>query len=64
MTVPTSPSGQPPRWTGNDSLPPRRHSVWSVLGTVVAVALGVFGLMVVAGFVLLIIGLNNYGSNK
>jgi hypothetical protein len=53
-----------PHWSGNDSLPRRRRSVWSGLGVILAVALGVFGLMVVGGFVILFIGLNSYGSNK
>jgi hypothetical protein len=63
-TNPPSPYDEIPRWTGNDSLPRRRRSVWSALGVILAVALGVFGLLVVAGFVILLIGLNNTGSNK
>jgi hypothetical protein len=63
-TTPPSPYDPLPQWTGNDSLPRRRHSVWSVLGVALAVALGVLGLLVVAGFVIVFIGLYSYGSNK
>jgi hypothetical protein len=63
-TTKPPPYDEIPHWSGNDSLPRRRHDVWSVLGIALAVAIGVLGLMVVAGFVIVFIGLNSYGSNK
>jgi hypothetical protein len=37
---------------------------WQVVGIVVAVVLGVCGLALVAGFVLVAVGMNMWASNK
>jgi hypothetical protein len=63
-TTKPPPYDEIPHWSGNDSLPQRRRSVWSLLGVALAIALGVLGLLVVASLVTVFIALNNYGSNK
>lgn len=39
-------------------------SIWGVVGIVVAVLLGVAGLVVIGAIVLFFVGLSRYGSNK
>ena len=56
---PYRPWPPPPR-----PLPRSRRSVWSGLGIALAVVLGILGLLVVGFFVVMIVGLSNYGSNK
>jgi hypothetical protein len=63
-TTPPSPYDPLPHWTRQEPPLRRRRGVWSALGVILAVALGVLGLLVVAGFVIVFIGLNNQGSNK
>jgi len=46
----------------NRPAPPRRR--WTVAGIAVVVALAVFGLLVVAGIVLIGTMLNHWGTNK
>lgn len=41
-----------------------QRSVWSVFGTVLAVALVIAGLAVLGGFVLFVVALSHFGSNK
>jgi hypothetical protein len=50
-----------------ERIPGRRRSsrsVWTIVGTVLAVVLGVAGLTVVGIIVFAVVALNNYGSNK
>jgi hypothetical protein len=55
---PGPPSWQPPR-------PPRRaRSGWSIIGVTLAAVLVVGGLLSVAAMVVLVVGLNQWGSNK
>ena len=49
------PSGRPAR--------PQR-SAWAVIGTVLAVLLTIGGLAFIALFVLVVVAMNNFGSNK
>jgi hypothetical protein len=53
---------------GRNRKPPRRpapqHSVWTIIGIVLAVVLGIGGLAVVGFAVVLFVGLSHYGSNK
>ncbi len=49
------PSGRPAR--------PQR-SAWAVIGTVLAVLLAIGGLAVIAWIVLVVVAINNLGSNK
>ena len=44
--------------------PARGRSVWTIIGIILAVVLGIGGLVVVGVMVLLFIGLSHYGSNK
>jgi hypothetical protein len=64
MTTTKPPYDEMPHWSGQEQPPRRGRSVWCGLGVILAVALGVLGLLVVAGFVIVFIGLNSYGSNK
>jgi hypothetical protein len=41
-----------------------QRSVWSVFGTVLAVVLVIAGLTVLGGFVLAVVALSQFGSNK
>jgi uncharacterized iron-regulated membrane protein len=52
---------EPPLWE-----PPRpaSHPVWKIIGITLAAVLIVGGLFLVAAVALLIIGLNQWGSNK
>ena len=52
---------EPPSWE-----PPRlaSHPVWKIIGITLAAVLIVGGLLFVAAVALLIIGLNEWGSNK
>jgi hypothetical protein len=60
------PNGGPPTqpWIGNGPPARRRLSVWNVLGLAVGGVLLVIGLLAVASFVFLFVGLNNWGNNK
>jgi len=42
----------------------RPRGGWSTAGIVLAVVIGILGLVVVAGAVLFVVGLSNWGSNK
>jgi hypothetical protein len=44
--------------------PARGRSVWAIIGIVLAVVLGIGGLVVVGLMVLFFVGLSHYGSNK
>jgi hypothetical protein len=45
-------------------VPKKGPSPWKVIGIVLAIAVAVAGLLLLAGFILVIISLNQWGSNK
>jgi hypothetical protein len=50
-----------------EPLPPPRppsHNGWSTLGIATAVAIALFGLVVLAVIVVFVAGMSSYGSNK
>jgi hypothetical protein len=53
------PAARPGRRPGSG-----QRSVWSVFGTVLAVVLVIAGLAVLGGFVLFLIAMSQFGSNK
>jgi len=57
------PSPPNPPWIGGGP-PRRRSSVWNQIAIVLAIAVGVLGLLAVGAVVLMAISLNSYGSNK
>lgn len=66
-TPPPWPHGTPPPpplppWIGGG--PPRRSSGWNRVAIALAIVLGALGLLAVGAFVLFVISMNSYGSNK
>jgi len=43
---------------------PQRRSGWHVAGIVLAVVIGILGLAILGGFVLVAVGMAQWGSNK
>jgi hypothetical protein len=63
-TIKPRPYDEIPHWSGQEPTPRRRSSIWSVLGVILAISLGVFALIQVALLVLFFVVFNSSGSNK
>lgn len=54
----------PPPYPRQRETPVRARSAWSIFGLVVAIVVAIAGLALVGAFIIFVIAMSNYGSNK